>query len=99
MTPKITNNTIMHRFEVEVDAETAFLEYSLESNVITFTHTRVPSSIGGRGIGTALVKAGLDYAAQNGLRVVPECPFVAAFLEKNPQYQRRLGVTPAGNKE
>jgi predicted GNAT family acetyltransferase len=99
MTPKITNNTTTHRFEAELGAETAFLEYSLEANVITFTHTRVPASIGGRGIGTALVIAGLDYAVKNGLRVVPQCPFVAAFLEKHPRYQETLGATPGEKKE
>jgi uncharacterized protein len=99
MTSRITNNTLEHRFEAELGAETAVLDYCLESNVITFTHTRVPASIGGRGIGTALVKAGLDYAVLNGLRVVPQCPFVAAFLEKHPHYLDRLGATQGENRE
>jgi uncharacterized protein len=99
MTPEITNNTIMHRFEAEIGADKATLEYSLESNVITFLHTRVPESIGGRGIGTALVTAGLDYAVKNGFRVIPQCPFVAAFLEKHPEYQERLRVVPGENQE
>ena len=87
MTLKIFNNTLKHRFETEVGSKTAFLNYRIASQVITFTHTEVPSSINGRGIGTALVKAGLDYAIEQGLRVIPQCSFVADFIQIHPQFQ------------
>ena len=88
MASSITNNTLKHRFETEIGPRTAFLNYRIADGVITFTHTEVPQAINGRGIGTALVKAGLDYAAAQKLGVVPQCPFVAAFLESHPQYQK-----------
>lgn len=87
MTPKITNNTLKHRFETEISSKTAFLNYREEGGWITFTHTEVPESLNGRGIGTSLVKAGLDYAAEKKLSVVPQCPFVADFIQSHPQYQ------------
>ena len=87
MTLKITNNTLKHRFETEVGSRTAFLNYILGKGVITFTHTEVPSALNGRGIGTALAKAGLDYAIAESLRVIPQCPFVADFIRIHPQYQ------------
>jgi predicted GNAT family acetyltransferase len=83
----IVNNKLKHRFETEIGPRTAFLNYILADKVITFTHTEVPSSLNGRGIGTALVKAGLDYATEQDLRVVPQCPFVADFISLHPQYQ------------
>jgi uncharacterized protein len=83
----IVNNKLKHRFETEVGSKTAFLNYILREKVITFTHTEVPSSLNGRGIGTALVKAGLSNAIEQGLRVVPQCPFVADFISTHPQYQ------------
>jgi len=83
----IVNNKLKHRFETEVGSKTAFLNYILHENVITFTHTEVPASLNGRGIGTALVKTGLSYAIEQGLRVVPQCPFVADFISTHPQYQ------------
>jgi uncharacterized protein len=85
MTLKIINNTLKHRFEVEVGSKTAFLNYRLAQKDITFTHTEVPASLNGRGIGTALAKAGLDYAKKEGLNVIPQCPFVAEFLRTHPQ--------------
>ncbi len=99
MTLKITNNTLKHRFETEVGAKTAFLNYRLDSSVITFTHTEVPASLNGRGIGTALVKAGLDYAEKNSLRVVPRCPFVADFIEAHPQYRPILDSASSASGE
>ena len=83
----IVNNELKHRFETGIGSKTAFLNYMLRENVITFTHTEVPASLNGRGIGTALVKAGVAYAIEQGLRVIPQCPFVADFISAHPQYQ------------
>jgi predicted GNAT family acetyltransferase len=33
------------------------------------------------------VEAGLAYAREHHLTVVPVCPFVAAYLEKHPEQQ------------
>ena len=83
----IINNKLKHRFETEIGPKTAFLNYILADKVITLTHTEVPSSLNGRGIGTALTKTALDFAQEQGLRVVPQCPFVADFINSNPHYQ------------
>jgi uncharacterized protein len=99
MTFKITNNVLKHRFETEVGPQTAFMNYRLEADVIAFTHTQVPESLNGRGIGTALIKAGLEYAAKNGLRVIPLCPFVAAFIQSHPQYQASVDSAPGASGE
>jgi uncharacterized protein len=87
MVVKIDNNALKHRFETEVRAQTAFLNYRIADNVITFTHTEVPANLKGRGIGTALAKAGLEYAKEHALKVVPQCSFVAEFVRMHPVYQ------------
>jgi predicted GNAT family acetyltransferase len=33
-----------------------------------------------------LVRAALNYARANGLRVIPVCPFARAFLARHPEY-------------
>ena len=38
-------------------------------------------------LGSALVATALDDARSEGLEVVPLCPFVAAFIERHPEYQ------------
>ena len=48
-------------------------------------HTGVPNSIGGRGVGKALVKAMSEDARAQGWRIVPGCPFVAKLFERKPE--------------
>jgi predicted GNAT family acetyltransferase len=83
---KITQNTLKRRFEVDVGARTAFLNYRVENGVLTLTHTEVPEAINGRGIGTALAKFALDYARREELLVVPKCSFVAGYMASHPEY-------------
>ncbi len=82
----ITHNEPAHRFEVYVDGETAVLLYRREGDTITFIHTRVPNGIGRHGIGSELVRTGLEYAKSHGLKVIPLCPFVAAYIGNHPEY-------------
>jgi predicted GNAT family acetyltransferase len=38
-------------------------------------------------VGSALIRAALDdVARRGGLRVRPDCPFVAGWLDKHPDY-------------
>ena len=82
----VTHNEPAHRFEVHVDGETAMLLYRREDDTITFVHTRVPNGIGQHGIGSELVRTGLEYAKSQGLKVIPLCPFAAAYIQSHPEY-------------
>jgi predicted GNAT family acetyltransferase len=90
MTPEIRNNTKARRFELEADGHIGALYYRSAPGVITFTHTEVPSEIGGRGYATRLARHGLDYARAHHLRIIPLCAVVAGFIAKNPEYQELL---------
>lgn len=54
--------------------------------MITLTHTEVPVALWGQGIGSRLVRGALQAARAQGLRVVPKCPFVSAFIAKHPEF-------------
>jgi len=71
-------------FEVVEPEGTAVLVYELGDGEVVLAHTVVPDELEGRGVGTALARAGLAWAAQQHLAVVPQCSFVQAFLEKHP---------------
>ncbi|HYE27955.1 MAG TPA: GNAT family N-acetyltransferase [Allosphingosinicella sp.] len=86
MDGEVRNNEAAKRYELEVDGRLAIAEYRLRPGRITFTHTEVPEAIGGRGIGTRLVKAALDDARARGLKVVAICPFVKRYIDKNSDY-------------
>ena len=45
----------------------------------------MPEQAEGHGIGSKLVAAALADVRRRGLKVVPQCPFVAAYLERRPE--------------
>ena len=51
---------------------------------VVFTHTEVDDAYGGRGIGSALARGALDAVRAHGERVVPLCPFIAAYIDRHP---------------
>ncbi len=79
------------RFELHVGDHIAFIDYILNKNgVIYLTHTEVPVSMEGQGVGSAIVSKALDYIRENELKMAPLCPFVAAFLKRHPDKGRDL---------
>ncbi len=87
---EVRDNPEKHQFEMIVEGFTALAAYRLKPGVITFTHTEVPKELGGRGIGSQLAKGALDQVRARGLKVVPLCPFIKAYIEKNAEYQDLL---------
>jgi predicted GNAT family acetyltransferase len=86
--PNVVDNPEHHRFEIDLGGgEVAFAAYNLLPGTIRFYHTVVPESHGGKGLGTALIKAGLAAARARGLKVIPTCPFFRAYLKKHPDEQ------------
>jgi predicted GNAT family acetyltransferase len=79
----VHDNTLMERFETTVDGQVAYAAYRMEGQVIVFTHTVVPEAIGGRGVATDLVRAGLASARERGLQVTPRCPVFRAFMKRH----------------
>jgi predicted GNAT family acetyltransferase len=37
-------------------------------------------------IGSKLIKGALDQVRADGLKVIAQCPFVKAYIEKHPEY-------------
>lgn len=67
-------------FEIRIDGAVAHLEYREEDGVLNILHTIVPSALGGRGYGAALVDAAVAHAAEAGLRVASECWYATRRL-------------------
>jgi predicted GNAT family acetyltransferase len=86
MTETVRNNPAEHRYELTVDGHLAATYYKIADGVITFVHTEVPDALAGRGVGSKLVKGALDQVRSEGLKVVPQCPFVKAYIEKHGEY-------------
>lgn len=87
---QVKHNPDQQRFEVDLGDATAMLEYVFKGDRLVFTHTDVPPAYGGKGIAGALVKEGLNYAREEGYKVVPMCSFVAAYIKRHPEYNDLL---------
>ena len=86
MSDDVHDNTERRRFELDLDGHTAFSTYRRDGSVLTILHTEVPKELNGRGIGSRLARGLLDIARAQGLKVKPLCPFVAAYMDKHPEY-------------
>jgi hypothetical protein len=83
--PAVRDNPVAQRLEVATAVGTAYAEYRLEPGTITFTHTLVPETLRGRGIGGHLIEAGLAMARERALKVIPVCPFFKAHMRAHPE--------------
>jgi uncharacterized protein len=82
----VVHNPEQSRFEIVEDGHTAELVYRLKPGKIALVHTGVPPELEGRGFAKELAVAGLEYARQQGLKVIPLCPFVASYVKRHPEY-------------
>jgi len=84
---KVENNESKHRFEINLDEGTAFIQYTKPGeDVYNLYHTEVPPQFAGKGVGSSLAKGTLEYIKAEGKQIIPTCPFVAAYLKKHQEY-------------
>ena len=93
MTYDIRHNEETSQFETTVDGQVAYAAYDLEEpDRIVFTHTIVPDALSGRGIAAQLVQHALRHAREKKLKVVPQCSYVAAYIQRHSEYAELLAT-------
>jgi predicted GNAT family acetyltransferase len=83
--PPVIDNVAESRFETQTSAGTALLEYTRSEGQLALNHTEVPRAARERGTGSRLVEAAFLQARERGLKVIPYCPFVRAYVERHPE--------------
>lgn len=87
MSHEVTYNQDKQRYEIHVDGTLAGLTQAREDgDVIVFPHTVVFDEFEGQGLASRLVAGALDDVRARGKKIVAECPYVARFVEKHPEY-------------
>jgi predicted GNAT family acetyltransferase len=86
----VTHNAAAHRYEAMVDGHRSICEYELADGKMIFTHTVVPPELRGRGIAEKLVRTALAEARAAGRKVVPQCSYVARFIERHKEFSDLL---------
>jgi predicted GNAT family acetyltransferase len=82
---RVSHNPAAGLFEIRTEAGTAQLSYAHAGEDLELIHTEVPPALEGKGYGSALARAALDYARRERIRVIPSCPFVADYIARHPE--------------
>jgi predicted GNAT family acetyltransferase len=84
------------RYEL-VDAHTIIgqIRYRREPGAVALVHTEVEPGHEGKGLGGTLVEGALADLRERGLRLIPVCPFVRAWLRGHPEYADLVVSDPA----
>jgi uncharacterized protein len=90
MAAEVRDNPALSRFELDVNGVTAVANYRLNGGVMTVTHTEVPPQARHGGIASQLIAGALQAARARGLKIVPRCSFVKAYVDKHPEVRDLL---------
>jgi uncharacterized protein len=83
----IENNEAAHRFEARFPEGIAELRYRYDGgSTLVLVHTEVPRVLRHQGIATRLAGAALAFARDRRFEVVPQCPFVAAYITQHQEF-------------
>jgi len=86
---QLVDNEEEKQYEFHIDDYLAKIEYiKTKDDAIYLTHTEVPRALGGQGIATQLVEKVFKDIENKDLKLVPLCPFVIGYLNKNPEWGR-----------
>jgi predicted GNAT family acetyltransferase len=81
----VRDNPALSRYEMDVDGGVAFLRYRRRHGVVALLHAEVPAPLRGRGVGSRLARATLDFIRAQGEKAIVRCAFVAAYLARHPE--------------
>lgn len=85
--PHIVHEPERRRFEIFVgDTRVGLAAYRDEPGRRVFTHTEIDPAFEGQGLGSRLAAFALDETRDERLHVVPLCSFIAAYIERHPEY-------------
>ena len=84
-----TDVTVRHepsasRWVADVAGGEAELRYEATDGALDLQHTLVPPEARGRRVADALVRAAVAHAEATGVRLIPTCPYVAAWASRHP---------------
>ena len=90
--PEITDTPAESRFVARIGDSEAELVYRVVGRRLVIVHTGVPEEFAGHGIGGKLVAAALEKALEEGLVIVPRCPFATEWLRNHPDEAGKVDV-------
>jgi predicted GNAT family acetyltransferase len=94
--PRVTDNPRASRYQLWLGATRAgVIQYRAEPGTVLLVHTQVDPAFEGQGLGERLVAGALEDLRGRGLKLVPLCPFVRAYLRRHPDQADLVAGGPA----
>lgn len=82
----VTHNPVRSRYEMPTEHGLAIAEYRQQGDRLVFTHTEVPPKEQGKGLAAKLVDAALKDTHRRGLKIVPACSYIVAYVRRHPEF-------------
>ena len=87
VTTEVVKNESAGRYELHIDGRTVGIaEFEVRGDTVVFPHTVIDPAERGGGLGARLVSGALDDVRSSGRVVVPECWYVAQFIDEHEEY-------------
>jgi len=88
MATEVVQDDATSRFEIREDGvRVGHIDFRIRGDEIVLVHTEIDPARQGEGLAGTLVLGALDLIRAGDLRVVPQCPYVAAWIERHPDAQ------------
>ncbi len=82
----VIDNPRLSRFELTEQGLTAFAEYDRDGDRLVIPHVEAPPALRGTGAAGRLMHGMLAHIRSAGLKVVPLCPYAAAYIRRHPEW-------------
>ena len=87
---QVIHNPNQNRFEATVEGYPSRLDYIQDGKNFVITHVGVHPELRGQGLAGHIVEAGLAYASEHELRVIPMCSYAASYIRRHPEYRELM---------
>jgi len=95
--PTVRDNARELRYELVDDDGKVIgeIRYRREPGAVALVHTEVDPAREGQGLANMLVEGAVDDLRRRGLRLIPVCPYVRAWLRRHPELSDLVTADPA----
>lgn len=92
---QVRQNAAENRFEIVIGKQTAgYVTYRDEPGLRVFLHAQVEPAFEGKGVGSRLAEGALSATREAGLRVEPQCDFIAVYIQRHQEYADLVSRSP-----
>jgi predicted GNAT family acetyltransferase len=89
--PEVVRDDEHHRYQLILDGQVVgFSDFRVRPGYLVFVHTETDPNFEGRGFGSQLARGALDDVRARGEKIKAECPFIAAYIKRHPEYEDLL---------